>query len=231
MYLLAIDTSTNSAAVAVAGPEGALLVAAPGSGQRHGRQLIPTIASLLSEAGLALADLDGFAVGLGPGSYTGLRIGLTAVKTLAYVTGKPVVGLNSLEVIAQNAPGEALSVSVVADAQRGDLYTLDLARSEPLGRLIASDSTRIEPRTAWESRLGKGTWVLGPGLDRLAGPLPDTLDVAPAAQNQPDARRLADLALRVWRSGLRHDAWSLEPLYLRRSAAEDQWERKAAPSA
>lgn len=229
VYLLAIDTSTNFAALAIATSEGAIRVASPDAEQRHGRQLVPTIASLLREAGLALTDLDGFAVGLGPGSYTGLRIGVTALKTLAYVSGKPIVGLDSLEVIAQNAPGDALRVSVIADAQRGDLYTADFARSEPQGILLRTTPTRVEPRTIWESRLGNETCVLGPGLARLSGPLPESIRVSQPERNQPDPHQLAMVALSTWSSGRREDAWTLEPLYLRRSAAEDQWERKTAP--
>lgn len=229
MYLLAIDTSTNFAALAVATPEGALRVATPDAEQRHGRRLVPTIASLLREAGLALSDLDGFAVGLGPGSYTGLRIGLTAVKTLAYVTGKPIVGLDSLEVVAQNAPSDALHISVIADAQRGDLYTADFARTEPQGRLHRTTPTRIESRTEWESRLRDETWVLGPGLGRLSGELPESVRTSQPERNHPDPLQLAIVALNSWNSGRREETWTLEPLYLRRSAAQDQWERKTAP--
>lgn len=176
-----------------------------------------------------MADLDGLAVGLGPGSYTGLRVGLTAVKTLAYALGKPLVGFDSLETIARNAPESALRVSVIGDAQRGDLYVADFARPEPGEGLVREETTRIVSLDAWAAGLPEGTFVLGPALavERLATRIPlrfrrpDHPDA-----NWPDPRRLADLARHVWDSGRRDDVFFLEPLYLRRSAAEDQWEAK-----
>ncbi len=71
---------------------------------------------MLADAGLALRDIELIGVGLGPGSYTGLRVGVTAAKTLAYVTGALLVGFDSLEAVARNAPDQASRVSVVADA-------------------------------------------------------------------------------------------------------------------
>src|SRR4051794_26395153 len=104
LNILAIDTSTTRAAVAISTRGGAVHVAPDGGDRRHGRSLLPGVRAVLGAAGLAAGDLDFMAVGLGPGSYTGLRIGLTAAKTLAYATGRPLVGLDSLEVIARNAP-------------------------------------------------------------------------------------------------------------------------------
>jgi tRNA threonylcarbamoyladenosine biosynthesis protein TsaB len=195
--------------------------------------LVPAIRDLLAAAGLTVADLDGLAVGLGPGSYTGLRIGLTAAKTLAYAAGRPLAGLDSLELVARNAPPEALRVSAVADAQRGDLYIADFRRFQPGGPLVRLVPTRVEPLDAWAAALTEGTYVLGPAaaLERVAARVPSTarLPDDPAA-HWPDPHRLADLALEVWRCGRRDDPWFLEPVYLRRSAAEEQWERKAPAS-
>jgi tRNA threonylcarbamoyladenosine biosynthesis protein TsaB len=228
--LLALDTSTPRAALAVVTAGGVVRVARPDPAARHGRALLPAVRDLLADAGLAPADLGGLAVGLGPGSYTGLRVGLTAAKTLAYALRVPLAGLDSLELVARNAPGDALRVAVIADAQRGDLYAADFARDAegaPLNRLTP---TRVVPLDRWAADLPAGTLVLGPALTtpRLADAAPphavrpDTPDA-----DWPDPLRLADLARDVWRSGRRDDPWPLEPVYLRRSAAEEQWERKA----
>lgn len=223
LNILALDTSTPRAAVAVATAAGAVHVATPDPDQRHGRALVPTIRDLLRDAGLAPDGLDFIAVGLGPGSYTGLRIGLTAAKTLAYAAGRPLVGLDSLELVARNAPAEARRVAVIADAQRGDVYAADFARDEPDGPLVRARPTRIEPIDRWLGQFVEGTLMLGPGLERLGPHLPCTpLRVTPA--DFPDGHRLVELARDAWATGRRDDPWFLEPLYLRRSAAEDQWE-------
>ena len=226
LNILALDTSTPHAAVAVATRAGGLLVASPAPEPRHGRNLVPTIRDLIRAAGLLPLEIELIAVGLGPGSYTGLRIGLTAAKTLAYAAGAALVGLDSLESIARNAPADVLRVAVVADAQRGDLHTADFARAEPGAPLRNVEPARVEPIARWLGRLAPGTLVLGPGLERLVGLLPDSVRRLDADADRPDGRRLIDLAREAHQAGRRDDPWFLEPLYLRRSAAEDQWEKK-----
>ncbi|WP_406697562.1 tRNA (adenosine(37)-N6)-threonylcarbamoyltransferase complex dimerization subunit type 1 TsaB [Singulisphaera sp. Ch08] len=226
MNLLALDTSTHHAAVAVATTDGLIHTAVPDPAQRHGRNLIPVVRELLRAANLTVAELDGIAVGLGPGSYTGLRIGLTAAKTLAYTTGKPLAGLDSLEVLARNAPEEERFLSVIADAQRGDFYVANFARPEPGAPLVRTSPTRIESQADWSAGLTVPTLVLGPGLERLTVPLPEHARTAPAEMSWPDGGRLMLLARDVWATGRRDAPLFLEPQYLRRSAAEEQWERK-----
>jgi tRNA threonylcarbamoyladenosine biosynthesis protein TsaB len=235
--LLALDTSTTRAALVVVPAGGGPARAAcpdPDPSARHGRALVPAIRALLAGAGLAPADLGGLAVGLGPGSYTGLRIGLTAAKALAYALGAPLAGFDSLEAVARNAPADALRVAVVADAQRGDLYAADFARDRPGAPLARAAPTRVVPLDRWAAALPDGAFVLGPALT-----VPRLADLVPArarhpddpAANRPDPLRLAAFARDVWLSGRRDDPWFLEPVYLRRSAAEEQWDRLRPPDA
>ena len=92
--ILALDTSTPRAAVALATADGDVHVARPDPEARHGRDLVPGVRDLLRRAGLAARAIDVVAVGLGPGSYTGLMVGLTAAKVLAYASGAPLVGFD-----------------------------------------------------------------------------------------------------------------------------------------
>ncbi len=131
MNVLAIDTSTDRAVLVLATEEGRLWEATTDAGRRHGRDLLPRLKGLLEAAGQATDELGAIAVGLGPGSYTGLRVGVTAAKTLAYITGAELVGFDSLQAIARRAPATAPRVSVIADAQRGELYVADLVRAAP----------------------------------------------------------------------------------------------------
>jgi tRNA threonylcarbamoyladenosine biosynthesis protein TsaB len=231
--LLVLDTSTPRAALAVATAFGPVFTAMPDPSERHGRSLVPAIRDLLDRAALAVADLEGFAVGLGPGSYTGLRIGLTAVKTLAYATGKSLVGLDSLEIVARNAPLDALEVAVIADAQRGDVYAADFARDSPGMPLRRVRDTRVVSFANWSAGLSEGALVLGPAAatGRLAEAVPrfarrpDNADA-----HWPGPLPMAELARGVWLSGRRDNPWFLEPTYIRKSAAEDQWEAKSVRS-
>jgi tRNA threonylcarbamoyladenosine biosynthesis protein TsaB len=226
LIILAIDTSTLRAAVALARPGGPVRVAPPDPDRRHGRGLVPSISRLLEEEGLGAADLEAVAIGLGPGSYTGLRIGLTAAKCLAFVANKPLVGLDSLEAIARNAPEDALRVAVAADAQRGDAYVAEFSRGRPGAPLFRVGPTRIEPLGPWSFGLEPDTLVLGPALDRLDVDWPASLRRGTPDQGHPDGSRLIPLAIEAYEAGRRVDPFFVEPVYLRRSAAEDQWERR-----
>lgn len=223
MNLLAIDTSTASASVALVLTDGTVVVASLDPNQKHGRNLIPAIRDVLNRVGIKSSDLTGIAVGVGPGSYTGLRIGVTAAKTLAYSARVPLVALNSLEVVARNAPQDVLAISVVSDAQRGDVYVSDFVRNEPGGPIREVGVTRIEPFAVLLGRIGPGTALLGPALEKAGVVLPAGVV---RGVDFPQALPLAALALDVWKSGKRDDPWLLEPVYLRRSAAEDLWDAR-----
>ena len=229
--LLVIDTSTPRAVLAVATTEGQVFLATPDPSARHGRVLVPAIRDLLDRAGLAALALDGFVVGLGPGSYTGLRIGLTAAKTLAYAAGKPLAGFDSLEGVARNAPDDAVHVSAIADAQRGALYAADFTRDHPGAPLRRILPTRVVALAEWSANLPVGAFVLGPAaaIGKLAAAIPACARRPDDPDDHwPQPVRIAELAVEVWQSGRRDDPWFLEPVYLRRSAAEDLWEARAA---
>ena len=228
MKLLALDTSTLRAAVALADlePGGSIAVtpAASDATARHGRDLLPSIRDLLADAGVGLADVGAIAVGIGPGSYTGLRIGLTAAKTLAYATGARLIGLDSLELIAYSAPPDAVRVAVAADAQRGDVYVAEFRRAS--GLLERISPTRIETAVAWAATIPSGTWVLGPALDRLGVIWPEGVIAGTVNQGHPQPEGLIELTRAAVHAGQSDEIWTLEPAYFRRSAAEDQWDRR-----
>jgi tRNA threonylcarbamoyladenosine biosynthesis protein TsaB len=228
LLLLALDTSTPRAAVVLAREGGGPRVAPPDAdpARRHGRGLIPSIAALLAAEGITVANLDAVAVGLGPGSYTGLRIGLTAAKTLAYAARKPLIALDSLEAIARNAPEDCLRVVVAVDAQRGDAYLAEFGRLAPGAPLLRLGPTRIEAVAPWAAALEPGTLILGPALDRLQAVWPATIHLGTADQGHPEPSKLIPLAREAFEAGRLLDPFFVEPIYLRRSAAEDQWERR-----
>jgi tRNA threonylcarbamoyladenosine biosynthesis protein TsaB len=224
MNVLVLDTSTARGVIGLEARSGKRYTATAGAPQGHGRDLVLRLGEILAAAGLAPGDLDIIGVGLGPGSYTGLRVGVTAAKTLAHVTGAVLIGFDSLEAIARNAPAEAAQISVVADAQRGLVYSAEFMRQVSGAPLIMARASQIEPYFAWLARLKPGVLVLGPGLasPRIRGAVPPEFVAADATLNDPDGFRLIDLAIDVWKSGRRENYWLLEPRYLRGSAAEEK---------
>lgn len=230
MNLLALDTSTEQAVVTLASGSGQILSAESEAGRRHGRDLIPQLRDLLAAGGIRPGELDAIAVGVGPGSYTGLRVGVTAAKTLAYATGAALVAVDSLHVIGRNAPDGPTRIAVIADAQRNDLYLASLTRTFPGLPPCPDGETRIEPLDSWVKSLEPGTVVLGPALDlpRIRSAVPSEFLAAPDVSNHPKARHLLDLARAAFQAGRRENPWLLEPSYLRRSAAEDQWHARGA---
>lgn len=120
--ILAIDTSTDYLSLAILKGEKIIAKFHKRSDMRHSILLVPTIDKLLKKARLNIKDMDCFAVSIGPGSFTGLRIGVTVVKGLAYALKKPIVAVPTLDVIAQNAKGFVGTICPVLDARKNKVY-------------------------------------------------------------------------------------------------------------
>ena len=222
--LLVLDTSTDRAAVVLASADGRLFEAPAGTSRQHGRGLLPSMRGLLLDAGVRPGGLAAIGIGLGPGSFTGLRIGLTAAKTLAYAVGCPLFTFDSLEAIARNAPPEALRVVAVGDAQRGDLFAADFARAELGGPLRRTLPTRLERADFWPATLEGGTFVLGPPLGRAEPSWPSDVVRSDGLAGYPAGHRMIELVCEQMIRGQQVDPWFLEPEYARGSAAEEKAE-------
>ncbi len=123
MRILAIETSTKYLSIAIA-DEDSILAEYKGDGElRHSQDLIPNIDLLLERINSKLSDIDGFAISIGPGSFTGLRVGVSILKGLNLVTDIPIITVPSLDVIANNAVDVAHDICVIVDAKKQNLYT------------------------------------------------------------------------------------------------------------
>ena len=252
MNLLAIDTSTKHFSLAVARDGKVLRSRSILLKKVLSDSIMPAIQGILKKAGLTLAKLDGFAVGLGPGSFTSLRVGLSTVKGLAFALKKPVVGIPSLDVLAMNAEDDG-QVCALCDAKRNMVYAClyqkkggDLRRkSKYLLTDIENVLKQITPPadSLHESKRGglsasrqrgriKGDVVfIGDGvplfretIEKAAGIKPRFAD---EKQMYPQARHLVALALKRFEAKEYDAAETLVPLYL---YPEDCQVQKRSPS-
>ncbi len=208
MIVLALDTATYACSAAL-WRDGAILarrLAPMARGQSEA--LLPMVAAVMAEAGLGFGGLDLLAVTVGPGTFTGIRIGLAAARGLALASGLPLAGITTPEAVAAAIPAAeraGRTVVVAIESKREDLwaqaFTADLA---PLGPPAA-----LSPAAA--AALAPGDVVVaGDAADRVLALRPDAL--AATAPGWPDAAGVAELAARHWAAGT---ALPPEPLYLR----------------
>ncbi|MFL5339402.1 MAG: tRNA (adenosine(37)-N6)-threonylcarbamoyltransferase complex dimerization subunit type 1 TsaB [Gemmataceae bacterium] len=222
--LLLLDTSGRIGRVAVATGDRLGQVRTLDEARRHGRDLAPAIAALCAGQGWRVRDLDAVVVGCGPGSYTGLRVGLMSAKTVAYATGCTLLAIDSFAAIARQTPSPWSRVDVLSDAQQQQVYVQHWTRSG--GDWIAATPLAIQPISEWLAALEPDVVVSGPGLRLCEGRLPARNPAAPPETRDPLPGSLLELGLRRWRAAEADNPWVLEPLYLRPSNAEENWDRR-----
>ncbi len=229
MLILAFDCSSPAGSVALL--EGSQVLAREllDPGQRSAKTLAPAIEAAMGRAGKRSGALGLIATTVGPGSFTGLRVGVTLAKTLAYALKCDLVGLNTLDVMAAQVFEAGLSgatgiIHAVLDAQRKELfvgrYESAASTGEPLRRLDGGDT--ILSADAWLESLQTGDVVTGSGLTRWKDKLPPGVIVAAENIFQPDAVTIGRLALREHQAGRRDDLWTFSPLYIRPSYADEK---------
>lgn len=217
MLLLAVETATEQGSVALweeGQVVGEITLALPGAYLRH---LLPAVDTLLKEAGRSLSQVRALAVSQGPGNFTGLRIGIATVKTLAFALQVPVVAVSTLEVVAARLPFRPEPVGVLVDAKRGEVY-LGLFRCEGATPVPLGEAERL-PVGHLASRLRPPLVLTGPGLNVHEGflkpLLPSGLVLAPPELRSPQAATLARLAQERLAQGAGISPASLLPTYLR----------------
>lgn len=230
LRILALETSGLSASVAVL-DAGKVLAELKLNPQRRSAQLLaPGIRDLLGQVGWESREVNVVAVARGPGSFTGLRIGVVTAKTFAYAIGAELVAVNTLEVIADQARLEAPTprLAVAMDAQRGEVFAASFMRSGGEGFGWQQNAAQVVDEGAWLASLVPGTAVSGPALVKLGERIPPHAILTPEDCWFPTAAGVGRLAARKHAAGQRDDLWKLAPLYLRASAAE---EKRAKPLA
>jgi tRNA threonylcarbamoyladenosine biosynthesis protein TsaB len=229
LNLLAFDTSTEWCSAAL-WLEGDIRHTAVQAGQTHSRILLPMVSRLLAEAGLTLGGLDAIAYGKGPGAFTGLRIACSVAQGLAMGAGLPVLGVMTLEAMAEET-GEAQVVACL-DARMGEVYAAVLQREEGRWQALAGPDL-YRPEAAPQPP--EGRWIgCGNAFAAYAGELgrryADRL-IATRAEVIPHARSIARLAAAALARGEGLPAEAAEPYYVRDKVALKRSERgQAGPS-
>ncbi|WP_300670466.1 tRNA (adenosine(37)-N6)-threonylcarbamoyltransferase complex dimerization subunit type 1 TsaB [Desulfoluna sp.] len=222
MRILAVDTSTLSCGVAVTDGAGLLSECLFTSKQTHSRHLLSMVEEALTRSGLELKDLDGFSVTCGPGSFTGLRIGMSVVKGLAEVVDKPLVGISTLESLACGACLSGRPILAMLDARKGEVYAAWYQPDGVGGVTELSPPEAITPEALVKGIKGE-VLCIGTGAVTYGAFLRESLKERAFFAPDYDIIRpavVANLASKAFQRGEGSDAATLTPLYLRKSDAE-----------
>jgi tRNA threonylcarbamoyladenosine biosynthesis protein TsaB len=238
--LLAVDTATRRLAVAVLRGESVLAESSAESERPHSETLLPAIDRVLGEARIGLGALGGFAVSVGPGSFTGLRVALSTLKAFAFGDARPVAAVPTLAALAATAGDAAGPLAALLDARRGEVYAAAWSGGPVAGegapRAIPPDlpalllPADLAAESVWrpdalaarlppDCALVAGEDALG-AAQAIAARLGPRARVLPPPAGAASAAVVGRLGARLLAAGLGRDAALLVPRYLRRAEAE-----------
>ena len=230
MFILGIETSTKTGSVAVISDDAVIAQYSLNIEVTHSERLMSTVDRVLKDIGIAIADMDGFAVAIGPGSFTGLRIGLAAIKGLAFATGKPVAAVPTLKALAWNLPHASHPVCPLLDARKNEVYAalyqyeeLRLVQLMPEATIPLAEIADRIPGTVLFT--GEASHLYRQSLEKAFA---DRAFFAPRTACLPSAAAVAEIGLGMLRNGEQIEPDSLTPLYIRRPEAEVAWEKRQA---
>ena len=223
---LAIETSGRLGSVALAEDGRTVAEDRFAHGLQHAAEMIPRIDALCRAQHWQPSQIDEVYVSTGPGSFTGLRIGITLAKTLGFATGARLVAVPSAQVLAYNAPADAQRVLIVLDAKRDQIFTARLAR-QVTGGWAFEEEPHLESLCAALARSPRPVHLLGEGIPfhQKFIPADDTGIITTAAETWiARAAVVASVGYAMGRQGHFTPADELLPVYIRKPEAEEKWE-------
>ncbi len=232
MIVLGIETATLTGGVALL--EDGRLVGELRMNVKvtHSERLLPGLDHLLKTAGLAIGDVDVIAFSAGPGSFTGLRVGLSLVKGLAFAAGKPVTAVPTLEALAWNLPFSPVPVCTFFDARKKELYGAVFEWKEGGFRRLVPEGVKSPSEWARDLSVFKQVLLTGEGAllykDEFLGHLGENALFAPAPMLYPSPVNVALIGYKMALEGAFSDPAGLGPFYIRRSEAELKLKGKQA---
>lgn len=227
MLILGIDTATQQVGCAIGGHEGVLASFTSARGRRHAETLVPSIEFICTQARIELSEIGALAVDVGPGLFTGLRVGVATAKAMASALRVPMVGVSSLDLLAFEVRRTSRRIISIVDARRGEVFYA-FYRQVPAGvqRLSAMRCGTPEELCSEIQATGEECLAVGDGALRWADQLCDLIrvEIEDAGFAYPSPSALVRLA---HARALREDfvnAWDLQPVYLRKADAEVNWQ-------
>ena len=228
MYILGIETATKTGGVAIVSENGVLAEYTLNIEVTHSERLMSTVDRVLKDTGFTLANIDGYGVSIGPGSFTGLRIGLSTIKGLAFATGKPVAAVPTLKALAWNTPFPHYPVCPLLDARKQEVYAALYRRNgrntiQEMPDTVISLAEMAGRITGEVLFTGEGARLFAEDIQKIFG---DRAYFAPLSSSVPSAASVAEIALMMFKRGERTDPDELVPMYIRRPEAEVAWEKR-----
>ncbi|MBL7032184.1 MAG: tRNA (adenosine(37)-N6)-threonylcarbamoyltransferase complex dimerization subunit type 1 TsaB [Nitrospira sp.] len=228
MKILALETATIAGSVAIVDDHKGLIGEVRVDVKvAHSERLMPSVEWLLNASGLSINDIDAFGVSIGPGSFTGLRIGLSTVKGLAFSTGKPLVPVKTLDAFARTLVYCSYTICPMLDARKNEVYAGLYRWEEDRCKKIMPE-TAISPEDLLNKIKGNGPVLFtGDGTLKYREVIKETLKkdalFAPSYSMSPSASSVAEIAFETLKQGDLPDPVSIIPFYIRKSEAEVLW--------
>jgi tRNA threonylcarbamoyladenosine biosynthesis protein TsaB len=226
--LLAVETSGSVGSVALT--DGRRVMGSrelESLGRRHAQTLVAEVGHLLQETGCGVAGVTAVAVSIGPGSFTGLRVGLIFAKTFAWLNSVPLLAVDTLQALAQLVPEDVETVTTVIDAQRGELFAASYQWSSAEAIRIATSPVRLTSA----AELPTDHPIAGPGLARHREALKATHSLRDEGATGVSAATVAVVGHWLLEQGRTCDPDQLEPVYIRPSYAEEKAASRRAEAA
>lgn len=232
MKILAVDTSCAVATVAVMENEKLLGEYILNHKKTHSQKIVPMIKEMMDSLELTSADIDIFAASSGPGSFTGLRIGITTVKAMAYAVNKPLISVPTLDALAYNIPISESLICPIMDARNDQVYTA-VYKSENGVQIKTTEYMGIPVKELIQLVRGKNQKVIFVGdavkmyRALLTEELGDKVEFAPGNLLLQRASSVAQIALIKAALGEMENCFDMVPFYLRKSQAEREFDKKS----
>jgi tRNA threonylcarbamoyladenosine biosynthesis protein TsaB len=222
MKILAVDTATKSCSVAIVDKKSLLAEITVVNEQTHSKHLLEIIRFVIKHSGLNLSDLNGFAVTRGPGSFTGLRIGISSVKGFAAAQGKPIVGVSSLDALARQIFISPYLICSLIDARRNEVYSSKYRYKD--GKIKKEGKEQaVSPGDALDE-INEPCIFVGSGAVLYQKAIKDKLGkhayFVQGYENIIRASTVAHLSMNRFENGDTEDAETFVPNYIRKSDAQ-----------